>query len=150
MANANGDTNEIVIGGDSTSGATGAGSNTAVIGTPRMTAMYLGGTTAPAVLYAAGIESTGTKFTISGCSAGTTVGGATAGSFLSGTTGACTVVITLNGATGATALNGWTCGASDLTTPANLIAQSASSTTTCTITGTTVSGDKIQFLAMAF
>jgi hypothetical protein len=99
---------------------------------------------------AAAYISGGTTFTISGCSATTPTGGASAGSFLSGTTGACTVVITLNGATGITAPNGWTCLASDLTTPANLISQSASSTTTCTVTGTTVTGDKIQFMAMAF
>lgn len=97
-----------------------------------------------------GIQSYGTKFTITGCAAGTTVGGATAGSFVSGTTGACTVVITMAGANGMTAANGWSCQASDLTTPANLIAQSASSTTTCTITGTTVTGDLIHFLAVAF
>lgn len=99
---------------------------------------------------AEGAISNGTKFTISGCSAGTTVGGATAGSFLSGTTGACTVVITMNGATGLTAPNGWSCHAADLTTPANLISQSASSTTTCTVTGTTFTGDTIQFLAIGF
>lgn len=95
-------------------------------------------------------QSYGTKFTISGCSAGTTVGGAAAGSFASGTTGACTVVITLNGATGLTATNGWVCIANNRTTPANLISQSASSTTTCTVTGTTVSGDVIGFMAMAY
>lgn len=99
---------------------------------------------------AASYQSGGTKFTISGCSAGTTVGGATAGTFASGTTGACTVVITMNGATGITAPNGWSCNADDLTTPANLISQSASSTTTCTVTGTTVSGDTISFMAIAF
>jgi hypothetical protein len=99
---------------------------------------------------AASFQSGGTKFTISGCSAGTTVGGATAGSFASGSTGACTVVITMNGATGLTAPNGWACHAADLTTPANLISQSATSTTTCTVTGTTVSGDTIDFLAMAY
>lgn len=101
-------------------------------------------------LILAGIYSGGTKFTISGCSAGTTVGGATAGSFLSGTTGTCTVVVTMNGATGLTAPNGWSCSASDLTTPANKLSQSASSATTCTITGTTVSGDKVQFMAVGF
>ncbi len=46
-----------------------------------------------------GIISGGTKFTASGCSNSTTVGGATAGTFASGTTGACTVTITMNGAT---------------------------------------------------
>ena len=53
MALANGDVNEIVIGGDATSGATGAGSNTAVIGTPRMTDLYVGGTAGEALLHSA-------------------------------------------------------------------------------------------------
>lgn len=97
-----------------------------------------------------GLISGGTKFTISGCSAGTTVGGATAGKFASGTTGACTIVITMNGATGMTAPNGWACNASDQTTPANLISQSASTTTTATVTGTTVSGDTISFHCMGY
>lgn len=87
-----------------------------------------------------------TKFTISGCSATTTLGGAAGGSFVSGTSGSCTVVITINGATGATAPNGWVCTANDLTTPADAMKQtSASTTTTVTLTGTTVSGDVINF-----
>ena len=53
MALANGDVNEIVIGGDATNGATGAGSNTAVIGTPRMTDLYVGGTAGEALLHSA-------------------------------------------------------------------------------------------------
>lgn len=96
------------------------------------------------------MKSGGTKFTISGCSAGTTVGGAAAGLFTSGTTGVCTVVITINGATGLTASNGWACHASDLNTPANLIAQSAFNQTTATLTGTTVSGDVVSFSCMGF
>lgn len=92
-----------------------------------------------------GLASTGTKFTASGCSNSATVGGAIAGQFTSGTTGTCTVVITLP-----TTLNGWVCRADDLTTPANFIGQSASSTTSCTVTGTTVSGDVLNFSAMAF
>lgn len=103
-----------------------------------------------ASLRAASYQSGGTKFTASGCSNSTTVGGATAGTFVSGTTGTCTVTITMNGATGLTAPNGWSCHASDQTTPANLIAQSASSTTTATITGTTVTNDVISFSCMAF
>lgn len=104
----------------------------------------------------ASYQSGGTTFTMSGCSATTPIGGASAGSFLSGTTGACTVVITLNGATGITAPNGWTCAIYDLssainvTTGLGIMSQTASSTTTCTISGLTVSGDKLQFLAMAF
>lgn len=92
------------------------------------------------------IISGGTVPGISGCTAGTQVGGGTAGTFVSGTTGACTVVLTF----AFTAPNGWACSASDRTTPANLISQSASSTTTCTITGTTVASDVISFMAMAY
>lgn len=92
----------------------------------------------------------GTKFTASGCSNSTTVGGATAGTFTSGTTGACTVTITMNGATGLTAPTGWACSASDFTTPANLISQSASTATTATLTGTTVSGDVISFSCIGY
>lgn len=98
----------------------------------------------------AGAISAGTKFTLSGCSADTTVGGAIAGKFTSHTTGTCTVVLTLNGATGLTAPNGWHCHADNLTTPANLISESASTATTCTVTGTTVTGDVISFSAMGF
>jgi len=90
-----------------------------------------------------------TKFTTTGCSVSSTTGSGTAGTITSGTTGACTVTITMNGATGMTAPNGWACAASDQTT-ANLIRQTASTTTTCTISGTTVTGDVIVFSAQAF
>lgn len=90
----------------------------------------------------------GTKFTTSGCSVSASVGGATGGTYTSGTTGACTVVITMGGSVAAPA--GWICSASDETTPANLQAQSASSTTTCTITGTTVSGDVVSWHAHGY
>lgn len=88
--------------------------------------------------------STGTKFTASGCSLSATVGGSSAGQFTSGTTGACTVTITLNGATASTAPNGWSCWVSDETT-GNLMRQTASTATTATVSGTTVSGDVITF-----
>ncbi len=94
-------------------------------------------------------EITATKFTISGCSADTTVGGPRAGTFVSHTTGTCTVVITINGATGLTATTGWVCAVSNLTT-ANLIRQTVSTTTTCTVSGVTVTGDVISFLALAY
>ncbi len=93
---------------------------------------------------------TGTKFTISGCTAGTTIGGSQSGSFVSGTTGTCTVVITINGATGRTAPNGWTCFANDQTTPADLIHQTASDTTTATLAGTTLTNDVISFGCVAY
>lgn len=96
-----------------------------------------------------GVVSLGTKFTITGCTAGTTNGGATAGTFVSGTTGTCTVVITMNGATGLTAPNGWSCWVNDETT-ANLMRQTASSTTTATVSGTTIANDAIIFGCMGF
>lgn len=86
-----------------------------------------------------------TKFTITGCSATTTVGGSDAGTYTSGTTGSCAVIVTINGATGRTAPNGYACYAANQTTPANLITQTNTSTTTATITGTTVTGDIIRF-----
>lgn len=100
-----------------------------------------------------GAVSTGTKFTMSGCSATAATGGAQAGTYTSGTTGTCTVVLTFNGAagaSGATAPTGWACAASDRTTPADLITQTASSTTTATLSGTTVSGDVISFFCMGY
>ena len=91
-----------------------------------------------------------TKFTTTGCSVSATTGSGTAGTYTSGTTGTCAVVITMNGATGLTAPNGWHCSASDRNTPANLQSTSASTTTTCTITGTTVSGDVVSFAATPY
>lgn len=95
------------------------------------------------------IISGGTTFTVSGCSATSPVGGSAAGTFASGTTGACTAVVTINGATGATAPNGWSCWSNDETT-GNLFRQTASSTTTATFSGTTVSGDAITFGCMGY
>lgn len=93
----------------------------------------------------AGLISKGTKFTTTGCSVSATIGGATAGTYTSGTTGACPVVITMNGATGLSAPNGWACTASDRTTTANGQQNTASTATTATISGTTVTGDVISF-----
>lgn len=87
-----------------------------------------------------------TTFTATGCTNSTLVGGSTAGSYHSGTTGICTVVIT----TGLTAPNGWACFANDLTTTADTIKQTASSATTATLAGTTVTGDVINFGCMAY
>ena len=88
---------------------------------------------------------TGTKFTATGCSVNTLLGSGTAGTYKSGTTGTCTVVVTLNGGTGITAPTGWSCFANDRTTPADTITNTASTTTTATFYGTTVSGDVIEF-----
>lgn len=89
-----------------------------------------------------GFWSAGTKFVATGCTNSGTLGGGIAGSYVSGTTGTCTVTITLP--TGPT--NGYACYAHDDTTAADYT-QSAivTATTTLTITGTTISGDKISF-----
>ncbi len=79
-----------------------------------------------------GYISSGTKFTTTGCSVSSTTGGATAGTFTIGAK-SCSVIITINGATGLTAPNGWACSASDTTDPTILISQTASSTTTATL-----------------
>lgn len=86
-----------------------------------------------------------TKFTTTGCSISATAGSGTAGTYTSGVTGSCAAVITINGATGMTAPTGWACSATDRTTPADIQNQTASTPTTATITGTTVSGDVIAF-----
>jgi hypothetical protein len=91
-----------------------------------------------------------TTFTASGCSNNTLLGSGAAGSFKSGTSGTCTVTITINGATGMTATNGWACFFNDQTTPADVIHQTAYTTTTVTMSGTTVSGDLISFACRPF
>jgi len=106
-----------------------------------------------AALKAAGYMSTGTKFTASGCSNGTTVGGATAGQFTLGAN-TCSVTITMNGASGLTAPNGWSCKANDETTAAanSLLYFSSNNTTTATLSVPATAGtsDVIDFHCMAF
>ncbi len=97
-----------------------------------------------------GLQSSGAKFTTSGCSISATVGGPVAGRYTSGTTGSCAAVITFGGAVGVTATNGWTCWANDETNIADKQTVTASTTTTVTITGTTVSGDVIDFGCMGY
>jgi F5/8 type C domain-containing protein len=94
-----------------------------------------------AVANFAGVVSNGATFTTSGCSATLPVGGATAGSYTSGTSGTCTVVVT----PGVAAPHGWACKATDLTTPADVITQTATTLSTFTFSGTTVSADVINF-----
>lgn len=115
-------------------------SNHATIGD---TSNYVGG------VVSSFYQSGGTKFTASGCSNSTLLGGASAGSFVSGTTGACAVTVTMGNSD--TATTGWSCWSSDHTTPANLYVQTgAASTTTASFTGTTVSGDLITFGCVAY
>lgn len=121
-------TNSFAIG----SGAVVGASNTGVFGNSSLTTLLTG-----SGLLVAG----GTKFTASGCTNSATLGTSLAGQFTSGTTGTCTVVIT----PGITAPNGFACQANDLTTNADLIIQTASTTTTATISGTTATSDIVNF-----
>ena len=96
------------------------------------------------------IISGGEKFTVSGCAASEAVGGAAAGRFKSGTTGACIVTITINGKKGMTAPNGWACSGTKLTTANNSVGQTASTTTTATLAVTTTTNDVISFYCMGY
>ncbi len=82
-----------------------------------------------------------TKPSISGCSAGTQLGGSYQGSFVSGTTGTCAVTLTLP----TSAVNAWSCHTQNVTTPANPYPQTGGSQTTATFSGTTVTNDVIRW-----
>ncbi len=93
-------------------------------------------------------SSGGTTFRVSGCSASSPLGGATAGRFTSGAKGNCTATITMGGSQ--TAPHGWTCWANDLTTPADVIHQTGGSTTTAILKGAMASGDLVNFGCLAY
>jgi hypothetical protein len=76
---------------------------------------------------------------------GSQVGGNTAGRLVA-TCAAQTLVLTF----ATTAPNGWACKASDQTTVADSMNQTASSATTATLTGTTVAGDTISFQCQGY
>lgn len=98
--------------------------------------------------FAKGYQIYGQQFTASGCSNGTLVGGSTAGSYLSGTSGTCTVTVTMGGSQ--TATTQWACHASNVTTTSNVMVMTTSNTTTATFSGVTVSGDKIVWSCLGF
>lgn len=98
--------------------------------------------------FAKGYQVYGQQFTASGCSNGTLVGGSTAGSYLSGTSGTCTVTVTMGGSQ--TATTQWACHASNVTTTSNVMVMTTSNTTTATFSGVTVSGDKIVWSCLGF
>lgn len=92
------------------------------------------------------IIATGTAPTRSGtCTTGSPVGGNTAGTFTATCT-AQTVILTF----ATTAPHGWVCNAQDETTSADALRQTAHSTTSCTLTGTTAAADVIVFNAQGF
>jgi hypothetical protein len=93
-----------------------------------------------------GVIATGSPPTLSGtCTTASQVGANTAGTFTA-TCVAQTVIITF----ATTAPNGWTCNAHDLSTPTDALNQTATSATSCTLTGTTVASDLISFNAVGF
>jgi hypothetical protein len=125
----------------------GSGSNVAYLvnqGAGHWQLGSVGGFGVGGILETQNIVADGTA-TLSGCSYGTKIGGGMAGSFKSGTTGACTVTIT----PGFVAPNGYECRATDITTKA-MLPQSAYTTSTATVSGTTTSGDTVTFNCMAF
>lgn len=89
---------------------------------------------------------TGATPTLTGtCTTNTQTGANTAGTFKATCT-AQTVIITF----AFTAPTGWTCNAHDFTTPTDALNQTASSTTSCTLTGTTAAADVVSFNATAY
>jgi hypothetical protein len=90
-----------------------------------------------------GYFSIGPTFSISGCSTSSLTGGSTTGQFTSGTTGTCTATVTIGGSM--TAPTGWSCWVNDLTTPTDVIHQTAYTNTTVTLSGTTINGDILNF-----
>ena len=82
---------------------------------------------------------------ISGCTATGATGDGDAGTYTSGTTGTCAVTVTPFGTSNVHALNGWVGSAFDATTTADTQLQTASTASTATFSGTTVSGDVINF-----
>lgn len=102
--------------------------------------------TSAGVFTSSGSITNGTAPPITGCGTpGSQTGGATAGSFTAGAT-SCTAAF----AFGITAPHGWFCEARDITTPADLLTQSATSATGCTVGGTVVLADVIAFSAKAY
>ncbi|MDE2099624.1 MAG: hypothetical protein KGL39_20395 [Patescibacteria group bacterium] len=89
---------------------------------------------------------TGTKPSISGCSASGLAGGSFAGQYTSGTAGTCTITLTFV----ATAPTGWACTANDLTTSSDTIKQTGSTTTTATLSGTTASSDVVNYQCIGY
>ena len=93
----------------------------------------------------------GTTFTLSGgtgaCATTTALtGGNSTGSFeCTGTSGASSVIVALP-----TADKGWVCEANDLTTTSDTVHQTASTTTSCTLSGTISANDVINFHGNAY
>jgi hypothetical protein len=91
----------------------------------------------------------GTTFTLStnGCGADTLAGGATGGTFVSRTSGACTGIVTMGNS--ATAPTGWHCTFNDRSSFLD-VGEAASTTTTAQFSITTLTGEVISFTCTGF
>lgn len=122
-------------------GAQAAGNMSEIVGGVETGRWVSGGLQIPGALI-----STGTAPTLTGsCTAGAQTGGNTAGTIVL-TCVAQTVILTF----ATTAPTGWNCNTNDRTTPADSMKQTASSTTTATLTGTTVALDVVSFDCRAY
>src|ERR1019366_8924529 len=99
-------------------------------------------------IYTPMVQIVGAKFTATGCSLGSTLGGTTAGSFVTGTNGPCSVTVTLSNA-GQLPSTDYVCNATDSTTLAgNPVWQTGAasrSTATFTFNSSMLSGDLVRF-----
>jgi hypothetical protein len=130
-------------------GAVAGASNTIVLGNSSVTKVYAGSTSGVSMSIAGGFESLGTTFTTNkGCSEGTLAGGASAGSFVSGTSGTCTTTITMGNSL--TAPQAWSCSLHDITNRSDGGNSAAGSTTTAVVSIATTTGDTVYFDCMAF
>ena len=138
-AKADGDTNENVIGNK----AIGAGSNTTVLGNASITDTWLGGSGGASNVHAKDFVPASSTPSISGCSLASIVGNDHYGVITAGGV-SCNAVLTFS----YSALNGWSCAANNRTHPGatNLVGEASSTTTTATFAGTTVTGDKINYV----
>jgi len=138
-AKADGDTNENVIG----NAAIGAGSNTTVLGNASITDTWLGGSGGASNVHAKDFVPASSTPSISGCSLASIVGNDHYGVITAGGV-SCNAVLTFS----YSALNGWSCAANNRTHPGatNLVGEASSTTTTATFAGTTVTGDKINYV----
>jgi hypothetical protein len=86
--------------------------------------------------------------TATGCSLSALKGGNNAGQLTAGVSGTCTITFTESAASP----NGWTCYVVDFSAPsyAAVMKQTAVSTTSCTVSGTTVSGDTLVYIMMGY
>jgi hypothetical protein len=78
---------------------------------------------------------------------GTITAGPNAGSIVSGAVTTCTTTLTFPSA----APNGWNCVFNNRTTPADIVTEASTTTTSCTtVAATIVSGDVLQFVAIGY